>query len=46
MYNAIFVKLEPYLQVLQYNDGCNKKFIQHDIVKLWKTLTTNIKGNL
>ena len=27
MYSAIFVKLEPYLQALQYDEECNPKHI-------------------
>ena len=46
MYSARFVKQEPYLQELQYDECCNPKFIQRSIVKLWKTLTKNIKDNL
>ena len=34
MYSAIFVKLEPYLQELQYDKGCNPKVIQRNIVNI------------
>ena len=35
MYRLRLVKLEHYLQELQYDKGCNPNLIQRNIVKLW-----------